>query len=75
MNTFAERDELTELAVLVPGWQAEALEEAAHRQGLTAGQLLRQMLNRFLVERTGAADEQARVPVLLLDCILDQLKH
>ncbi len=45
MYNYAETEEFTELAVLIPGWQARALEEAAHREGVTGGQLIRQVLN------------------------------
>lgn len=40
--------EVVELALLLPRWQAEALEEAAHRRGLTAGQMLRRLVNLSL---------------------------
>jgi hypothetical protein len=36
--------EVVELALLLPRWQAEALEDAAHARGLTAGQLLRKLV-------------------------------
>jgi hypothetical protein len=37
-------NEVVELALLLPRWQAEALEEAAHDRGITAGQMLRKMI-------------------------------
>lgn len=36
--------EVVELALLLPRWQAAALEEAAHQRGITAGQMLRKMI-------------------------------
>ena len=45
-------DEVVELALLLPRWQAEALEDAAHRRGLTTGQLLRKMIGSSLKDRT-----------------------
>ncbi len=36
--------DVVEFAVLVPGWQAAALEAAAHRHGITAAQMLRRLL-------------------------------
>ena len=40
--------EVVELALLLPRWQAEALERAAHARGLTAGQLLRKVIGATL---------------------------
>jgi hypothetical protein len=36
--------EVVELALLLPRWQAAALEDAAHQRGLTAGQMLRKLI-------------------------------
>ena len=43
-------DEVVELPLLLPRWQAEALEEAAHIRGLTAGQMMRKLLGKGLRE-------------------------
>lgn len=40
--------EVVELALLLPRWQAEALEEAAYKRGLTAGQMLRKLIAVWL---------------------------
>jgi hypothetical protein len=40
--------EMAELSLLVPSWQAEALERLARAEGLTVGQYLRRVLNRTL---------------------------
>jgi hypothetical protein len=40
--------EVVELGLLLPRGQALALEAAAHRRGLTTGQLLRHLLRDFL---------------------------
>ena len=40
--------EVVELGLLLPAWQAGALEAAAHRRGLTAGQLARLLIRDFL---------------------------
>lgn len=45
-------DEVVELALLLPRRQAEALEEAAHARGLTAGQMLRKLIGKGLREVT-----------------------
>lgn len=36
--------EMVELALCLPGWQAQCLEAVAHQRGLTAGQLLRRLI-------------------------------
>jgi hypothetical protein len=41
-------DEIVELALLLPRWQAEALEEAAHSRGITTGQMLRKLIGMSL---------------------------
>jgi hypothetical protein len=40
--------EMTELVLLLPGWQAAALERAAQQRGLTGGQLTRRLIATFL---------------------------
>jgi hypothetical protein len=40
--------EVVELALLIPRWQAVALENAAHQRGLTAGQMLRKLIGNSL---------------------------
>jgi hypothetical protein len=37
-------NEVVELSLLLPRWQAAALEQAAHDRGLTAGQMLRRLI-------------------------------
>jgi hypothetical protein len=39
---------MVELSLLLPQWQAEALETAARGQGLTAGQMLRRIIGDSL---------------------------
>jgi hypothetical protein len=46
-----DEDVVVEIPLLLPGWQAEALERAAHLQGLTAGELLRQLLQQYLARK------------------------
>jgi carbon storage regulator CsrA len=45
-------EEIVELPLLLPGWQAAALEKAAGDQGLTVGELVRRLL-RDLCHRSG----------------------
>jgi hypothetical protein len=40
--------DVVEVPLLLPSWQVEALEAAAHAQGLTAGEMVRQLLSEFL---------------------------
>ena len=40
--------EVVELALLLPRWQALALENAAHQRGLSAGQMLRKLIGSSL---------------------------
>jgi hypothetical protein len=51
--------EVVELDLLLPGWQVAALEGVAHRQGVTTGQLARQVLVDFL--RRTSADRTPRI--------------
>lgn len=39
--------EMVELSVLLPSWQAEALESAAQNQGLTTAQMVRFLIRDF----------------------------
>lgn len=49
--SLLDRDqEMVELALLLPGWQVEALERIAAEEGLTIGQFLRRLVNRAIVE-------------------------
>lgn len=45
--------EVIEIPLLLPGWQVSALEEAAHDRGLTAGEMVRQLLRQFISKTTG----------------------
>jgi len=40
--------EVAELSVLVPTWQAAALERVAGNQGMTSGQFLRRILQQII---------------------------
>jgi hypothetical protein len=53
----SNRDEdegVVEIPLLLPHWQVEALESAAHEQGLTAGEMIRHLLLDYLA-RHGAS--------------------
>ena len=39
--------EIVEFSVLLPGWQAAALEATARSQGLTTGQMVRHVIQDF----------------------------
>ncbi|MFL5328809.1 MAG: hypothetical protein ACJ8C4_07820 [Gemmataceae bacterium] len=42
--------EMVELSLILPHWQVEALETAAHAKGLTVAQMLRRVLGGFCNE-------------------------
>lgn len=39
--------DLVELSLLVPQWQVDAIELAAHGRGLTTGQMLRRLISTY----------------------------
>ena len=41
-------EEVVEIPILLPGWQASFLETLAHQRGLTAGAMVRHLLHDFL---------------------------
>jgi hypothetical protein len=43
-------DEVIEVPLLLPGWQMSALEQAAHRRGMTAGEMVRSLLSDFFAQ-------------------------
>jgi hypothetical protein len=43
-------NDVVEIPLLLPGWQMEALESAAHDRGLTAAEMVRQLLRAFIGE-------------------------
>jgi hypothetical protein len=42
--------EVVELPLLLPRWQAEELEAAARERGMTTGQMLRRVIRELLTE-------------------------
>jgi len=46
----APETDVVEIPILVPEWQAAALEDAAHDRGLTVGELVRHMLADFFAK-------------------------
>ena len=43
-------DEVVEISLLIPGWEASILETVAHQRGLTAGAMVRHLLHDFLAD-------------------------
>ena len=39
--------DVVELPLLLPRWQVDALEEAANRQGMTTGQMIRRVISNL----------------------------
>jgi hypothetical protein len=46
LSDLPESD-VIEVPLLLPGWQMSALERAAHKRGLTAGEMVRHLLRDF----------------------------
>jgi hypothetical protein len=42
---------VVEISLLLPNWQARALEREAHDQGQTTGQLVRRLIGEHLLEK------------------------
>jgi hypothetical protein len=51
-----ELGEVVEVPLLLSGWQVSALERAAHKRGLTAGQMVRHLLRDFFAGAPGRPD-------------------
>jgi hypothetical protein len=47
-------DEVVEIPLLLSGWQASALERAAHDRGLTTGEMVRGLLRDFFAAQAHA---------------------
>jgi hypothetical protein len=45
-------EEVVEVPLLLPGWQVSALERVAHRRGITAAEMVRQLLRAFIAEKS-----------------------
>lgn len=45
-------DDVVEMSLLLPGWQLAALETMARSQGQSAGQMLRGLVRKFLLENS-----------------------
>jgi hypothetical protein len=44
------RDDVIELSLLLPGWQLAALENRARGKGQSAGEVVRQLVQKFILE-------------------------
>jgi hypothetical protein len=45
---FPSAEDVVEIPLLLPGWQAETLEALAHVRGLTVAELVRRLLTDFI---------------------------
>jgi hypothetical protein len=45
-------EDMAELSLLIPGWQAAQVERLAHSRGLTLGQLIRLLIRDYLADWT-----------------------
>ena len=51
-------EEMAEISLLLPGWQAAQLVVFASRQQVTAGQLLRDLVKKYLAHECRRQDRQ-----------------
>jgi hypothetical protein len=51
-TAFRPDQEVVELPLLLPRWQAEELEVAARERGMTTGQMLRRVIRELLTEES-----------------------
>ena len=54
-NAVRSDQEVVELALLLPLWQAMELEAVASRRGMTTGQMLRRVIGEMLAAQPAAA--------------------
>jgi hypothetical protein len=54
-NSGRSDQEVVELALLLPLWQAMELEAAASRRGMTTGQMLRRVIGELLASQPSVA--------------------
>jgi hypothetical protein len=52
---FPTLEGVVEIPLLLPEWQAEALENLAHSRGLTAAEMVRRLLSAYLSRACGDA--------------------
>ena len=57
--------EVTELSLLLPAWQIDALERAAQAEGITVAHLLRRVINRALTQSIVCAASRSRAARLV----------
>ena len=51
-------EQMAELSLLLPAWQAAEMERLAHSRGLTVGQLIRLLIREYLADRGRAWSAQ-----------------
>jgi hypothetical protein len=44
LDSFGADPEIVEVSLLLPKWQIDAMENAAHQRGMNLGQMLRRMI-------------------------------
>jgi hypothetical protein len=59
-RTFWLDEEMVELSLLLPGWQAAEMESLAHSRGMTLGQLLRLLIRDHLRDRGSSGPIRSR---------------
>jgi hypothetical protein len=61
-SLLKREQEMVELGLLLPGWQVEALERVADKEGLTIGQMLRRLVNKAITQSSERARQQSLFP-------------
>jgi hypothetical protein len=51
LGSSPPESDVVEIPLLLPGWQMDVLEKAAHERGLTAAGMVRQLLRSFILEK------------------------
>ena len=54
------KQEMVELSLLLPSWQASEMESLAHSRGLTLGQLIRLLIRDCLTDRAALGSVKER---------------
>jgi hypothetical protein len=44
-------EDVVEVPLLLPGWQMSALEQAAYLRGVTAAEMVRELLRTFILDK------------------------
>jgi hypothetical protein len=57
------QEDVVEVPLLLPGWQMSALERAAYKRGLTAGEMVRHLLRDFFSSGPAPLESEHKIKV------------